>query len=83
MAKQKKDKIKFCLVVTYKDCMMDLAKDKLIVKLVGRPELGSGFCLMSGERDLDFGFATLRGAEGAKRRLQGVWCIKCKIYEDE
>jgi len=85
MAKRTKIKIGFCLVVTYKSWYMSMEKDKRIVRLVGRPEQGSGFCLMSDERDLNFGFATMRGAEGAKKRVKEGFGgrVKCKIYRDD
>jgi hypothetical protein len=71
------------LVVEYEGGI-DQDKDKLIVKLVGRPEDGSGFCFMDGSRDLSFGFATRRGAEGAMGRVKAVLKrAKYRIYTEK
>jgi len=71
------------LVVEYKGGM-DQDKDRQIVKLAGRPEDGSGFCLVDGSRDLVFGFATRRGAEGAMGRVKAVLKrVKCRIYTEK
>ncbi len=82
MGKRKGEK-RYTLVVEYKGGM-DENKDRLIVKLVGRPEHGSGFCLLDGSRDLSFGFATRRGAEGAIGRIKTAKKrVVCYIFDME
>lgn len=79
----KKRERRYSLVVEYKGGL-DQDKDRQIVKLIGRPEDGSGFCFVDCGRDLIFGFVTKRGAEGAMKRVKAVVKhIKCHIYMEK
>ena len=73
---------RYTLVVEYRSGKDD-AKDTKIVRLIGREEDGSGFCLLDGSRDLSFGFATRRGAEGAKERVRAWKRLRCYIFDRE
>ena len=54
-------------------------RDDQIEKLVGRDRDGSGYCFVDGTRDLNFGFATIRGAEGASKRVKAAIGRKVKV----
>ena len=72
------------LEVVYKGGM-NIFKDRAIVKLVGRPEDGSGYCFADGSRDLLFGFVVRSAAERAMERVRAAMRgrhVRCRIFTE-
>ena len=80
----KKSKVKSVEVyVSYKG-HHNVTKDKAITEVFGRSEVGSGYNLMNGTRDLHFSFSTRKAAEKAIMKLhKAVTKVKVVIDENE
>ena len=71
-------------VVEYRGNLAWSKFEDQIEKILGRNALGTGFCLMTGNRDMSANFKTLRGLENTKKRLQAfakTKRVKLKFHE--
>lgn len=75
-------KIKFYVNVTMSE--YNPVKESRIEKLVGKRSDGSGFCLASGERDMQFYYTLKNAAYKAAHNARKVKGVKAKVmdYED-
>jgi hypothetical protein len=74
---RKRRSLSVCLWVEYEGLPDE--RDDQISKLVGRHQSGSGYCFVYGTRDLNFEFATIRGAQGASKRVKSALGRKVKV----
>ncbi len=77
LPRRKLQSLPVSLCVEYRGMPDD--RDHQIEKLVGRDRDGSGYGFVDNVRDLGFGFATVRGAQGAGKRVKAALGRRVKV----